>query len=188
MSTFQLRRFSKPSLLRAIAPAHLLAFLRVHAEYFAAQGLALPQEDSETLNYTRLSEILLSPDQSTPPQLAEALFYVNELATEEGFDDLQAAIAETGLNLVVGDEVTPADLAIQVWLQAPRLIEKVHAEQRFLKARSFAYFRTNQPVVPDWRPPTEVTLARLESEMNRWFVQKRRGQYCKVYVYPKAGH
>ena len=188
MSTLQLRRFSKPALLRAIAPAHLLAFLRVHAEYFAAQGLILPQEDSEALNYTRLSEILLSPDQSTPPQLAEALFYVNELATEEGFDDLQAAIAETGLGLVVGDEVTPADLAIQVWLQAPRLIEKVHAEQRFLKARSFVYFRTHYPVVPDWTPPTEVTLARIESEMNRWFVQKRRGQYCKVYVYPKAGH
>ena len=188
MSTLQLRRFSKPALLRAIAPAHLLAFLRVHAEYFAAQGLILPQENAEELNYTRLSEILLSPDQSTPPHLAEALFYVNELATEEGFDDLQAAIAETGLDLVVGDEVTPADLAIQVWLQAPRLIEKVHAEQRFLKARSFVYFRTHHPVVPDWTPPTEVTLARLESEMNRWFVQKRRGQYCKVYVYPKAGH
>jgi hypothetical protein len=54
MSTFQLRRFSKPSLLRAIAPAHLLAFLRVHAAYFAAQGLTLPQEDTEALNYTRL--------------------------------------------------------------------------------------------------------------------------------------
>ena len=188
MSTFQIRRFSKPELLRGIARPHLLAFLRRYAEYFAGQGLTLPEDDTEALNYPRLSEILLSPDPSTPPELSEALFYVNEISTAEGFDDLQAAIVEAGLDLVVDEEVTPADLAIQVWMREPRIIEKVHAEQRFLKARSFVYFKPDLPEVPTWSPPTEATLVQLESAMDRWFVKKRRGQYCKVYLYQKSGH
>jgi hypothetical protein len=188
MSTFQIRRFSKPEMLRGIAKPHLLSFLRGYGGYFAEQGLVLPDEDAGELNYPRLSEILLSPGPSTPPQLAEALFYINEIATAEGFDDLQAAIAEAKLDLDLGEEVTPADLAIQVWMREPRIIEKVHAEQRFLKARSFVYFKTNLPEVPPWISPTDATLAQLESAVDGWFVKKRRGQYCKVYLYQKSGH
>ena len=80
MATFNLRRFSKPEMLRRIDRKHLIAFLEPHAAYFSARGVELPpvqQEDG--LDYNALSHLLLTPDSTTPDDLAEALFYVNEV-------------------------------------------------------------------------------------------------------------
>ena len=82
MATFNLRRFSKPEMLRRIDRKHLIAFLEPHAAYFSARGVELPpvqQEDG--LDYNALSHLLLTPDSTTPDDLAEALFYVNEVST-----------------------------------------------------------------------------------------------------------
>ncbi len=90
MATFNLRRFSKPEMLRRIDRKHLIAFLEPHAAYFSARGVELPpvqQEDG--LDYNALSHLLLTPDSTTPDDLAEALFYVNEVSTPEGFDSIQ---------------------------------------------------------------------------------------------------
>jgi hypothetical protein len=53
---FNLRRFSKPEMLRRIDRKHLIAFLEPHAAYFSARGVELPpvqQEDG--LDYNALS-------------------------------------------------------------------------------------------------------------------------------------
>lgn len=82
MATFNLRRFSKPEMLRRIDRKHLIAFLEPHAAYFSARGVELPPVQHEDgLDYNALSHILLTPDGSTPDDLAEALFYVNEVST-----------------------------------------------------------------------------------------------------------
>jgi hypothetical protein len=63
MATFNLRRFSKPEMLRRIDRKHLIAFLEPHAAYFSARGVELPpvqQEDG--LDYNALSHLLLTPD------------------------------------------------------------------------------------------------------------------------------
>ena len=101
MATFNLRRFSKPGMLRRIDPAHLIAFLEPHADYFSGRGveLELPSPDNgDELDYNALSQALLNPNATTPDDLAEALYYVNEMSTQEGFDSLQDAIADTDLD------------------------------------------------------------------------------------------
>jgi len=116
MATFNLRRFSKPEMLRRIDRKHLIAFLEPHAAYFSARGVELPpvqQEDG--LDYNALSHLLLTPDSTTPDDLAEALFYVNEVSTPEGFDSIQDEIAGTDIDVEIGENAAPADLAIQVW-------------------------------------------------------------------------
>ncbi|MDF1569971.1 MAG: hypothetical protein P1P77_18290, partial [Spirochaetaceae bacterium] len=138
MATFNLRRFSKPEMLRRIDRKHLIGFLEPHAAYFSARGVELPpvqQEDG--LDYNALGHILLTPDGSTPDDLAEALFYVNEVSTPEGFDSIQDEIAGTDIDVEIGENAAPADLAIQVWMADREIIEKVHAEQFFMNVRSF---------------------------------------------------
>ena len=113
MATFNLRRFSKPEMLRRIDRKHLIAFLEPHAAYFSARGVELPPVQHEDgLDYNALSHILLTPDGSTPDDLAEALFYLNEVSTPEGFDSIQDEIAGTDIDVEIGENAAPADLAI----------------------------------------------------------------------------
>ncbi len=69
MATFNLRRFSKPEMLRRIDRKHLIAFLN-SCRLFSARGVELPPVQQENgLDYNALSHILLTPDGSTPETL-----------------------------------------------------------------------------------------------------------------------
>ncbi len=116
------------------------------------------------------------------------MFYVNEVSTPEGFDSIQDEIAGTDIDVEIGENAAPADLAIQVWMADREIIEKVHAEQFFMNVRSFEYFKTKKNPLPDFVLPSEETLAALEADLDEWFSKKRRGKYSKVFVYPKEGH
>lgn len=189
MATFNLRRFSKPGMLRRIDPEHLIAFLEPYADYFSNRGVELPSTDNgDELDYKALSQALLNPNASTPDDLAEALYYVNEMSTQEGFDSLQEAIADTDLDVVIGENAAHADLAIQVWIQDQDLVERLHAEQFLFRPRSFEYFRTNNGSVPEFRVPPAKTVRALEAELDEWFAKKRRGKHSKVYVFPKKDY
>ncbi|BBO77772.1 hypothetical protein DSCW_51890 [Desulfosarcina widdelii] len=189
MATFNLRRFSKPGMLRRIDPEHLIAFLEPHADYFSDRGVELPSTDNgDELDYKALSQALLNPNASTPDDLAEALYYVNEMSTQEGFDSLQEAIADTDLDVVIGENAAHADLAIQVWMQDRELVERLHAEQFLFRPRSFEYFRTNNGSVPEFKIPPAETIRAVEAELDEWFAKKRRGKHSKVYVFPKEDY
>jgi len=189
MATFNLRRFSKPGMLRRIDPEHLIAFLEPYADYFSNRGVELPSTDNgDELDYKALSQALLNPNASTPDDLAEALYYVNEMSTQEGFDSLQEAIADTDLDVVIAENAAHADLAIQVWIQDQDLVERLHAEQFLFRPRSFEYFRTNNGSVPEFRVPPTETIRAMEAELDEWFAKKRRGKHSKVYVFPKEDY
>jgi len=186
MATFNLRRFSKPEMLRRIDREHLIAFLEPHADYFSARGVELPSLNTEDeLDYNALSEVLLNPSTSTPEDLAEALYYVNEMSTPEGFDSIQDAIAGTDIDVVIGEDVAHADLAIQAWMQDSELVERLHAEQFLFRPRSFEYFKTDNGSVPEFEEPPTETIRALEADLDEWFAKKRRGKHSKVYVYSK---
>ena len=186
MATFNLRRFSKPEMLRRIDREHLIAFLEPHTDYFSARGVELPSLNTEDeLDYNALSEVLLNPSTSTPEDLAEALYYVNEMSTPEGFDSIQDAIDGTGIDVVIDKDAARADLAIQVWMKDRDLIERLHAEQFLFRPRSFEYFRATNGSIPEFEEPSEETIRALEADLDEWFSKKRRGRASKVFMYVK---
>jgi len=184
MATFNPRRFSKPETLRKVAKEHLIDFLRPHAGYFRTRGVELPSDQTQELDYEALSSVLLSSDTTTPLELTEALYYVDELSTQEGFDSIQDAIDGTDFDAIISDEITYADLAIQVWMRNHDLIERLHAEQFLHRPRSFEYFMTTSDL-QDCRELDEAGLHTLESDLNDWFEKKRRGRTAKVFAYRK---
>jgi len=189
MATFNLRRFSKPEMLRRIDREHLIAFLEPYADYFSDRGVELPSVNTEEeLDYNALSQALLNPNTSTPDDLAEALYYVNEMSTQKGFDSIQDAIAGTDIDVVIGENVAHADLAIQVWMKDRNLIERLHAEQFIFRRRSFEYFRATNGSIPEFKEPSDETIHALEADLDEWFAKKRRGKYSKVYVFPKEDY
>ena len=185
MATFRLRHVSSAHVLRAIDPDRLLAFLQPHRGFFAGRGYELPAAGTgEEIEYQRLIDIFMSPSESTPRELLDALFLVDEMSTHEGMDTLIEAASREGVTLDDGDEHSPADIAIQVWLQNSEILERKHAEQFLFKPKSFEYYQTDRDEPPPFTSLPTAVRQRLERDLDDWFEQKRRGRGTRVFAYP----
>lgn len=183
MSTLRLRRFLSASTLRAIAPPRLVQFLVPHQEFLLSRGLRLPLFGFEDrLEYDLLIRILIEADHAAPAELFEALYLVEELATPEGMDSLLERAGQ--VQLPVEQDVSPADLAVQVWLLAPDILQRVHAGQCVYRRRSFEHYQTKQSVVP----PVQFQAAHqaaMERDLNSWFQARRRGGGARLFWYDR---
>lgn len=187
MAKFHLPRFSNLLALRSIDPRRLLALLEPYREFFAGRGFSFPTASAD-IDLQKLVDILLSPDEQTPPDLLNALFLINEMSNKEDMDILLAA-AEAGhvdLGLERDANTSCADVAVAAWLADHELIERKHAEKLCLRPRSFVYFRSEAGPNPPFVIPTAATLRQLERDLDDWFERKHRGRGCRVFVYPKG--
>ena len=187
MATYNLRRFSHADALKTIGHTHLLALLSPHRGYLSARGVGLPgPEEADGVDYDALVSVLMAPDSDTPPAMADALYFIHEMATPEGMDTLLQEAERNGIPLDDGSDHTPADVAVQVWLRNPDLLERKHAEQFLTRPRTFEYFQTDRRSPPEFEAPTPRELKPLESALDDWFEGKKRGRGCRVFVFPRA--
>ncbi|WP_145243974.1 hypothetical protein [Urbifossiella limnaea] len=185
MATFRLPHLSAPSVLRAVDREPLLRFLAPYRPYLAARGADLPAPGTTgRIPYESLVAALMAPDADTPADLVEALYYVDGMATPEGMHALLAVAAAAGLALD-GADLTPAEVAVQVWLAAPDRLERAHAEQHLPNPRSFEYFQTDASAPAAAPALTPDVTAALEGEMNDWFAANRRGRTARVFAFPR---
>lgn len=185
MATFRLRHFSSPHVLRSIAPERLLSFLQSYQDFFAERGYELPvAEAEEEIEYQRLIDIFMAPSEATPRELLDALFLVDEMSTHEGMETLIEAASRDNIPLDNGDEHSPADIAIQVWLHDSEILERKHAEQFLFKPKSFEYYQTDRLEPPVFTSLPAATRQRMERELDDWFEEKRRGRGARVFAYP----
>ncbi len=184
MPTFNLRRFSHPDTLKNVAPEHLIRFLTPYAEYLQARNVELPEEaDIDNLDYGVLAEVLMTPDESIPRDMVEALYIIHEMSTPEAMDELLKDAEIEGIQITDGPDPTPTDVAIQVFLQNRRYLESKHSEQFLTRARTFQYYQTEDIGRADFVPPTEETLRALERDLDEWFVKHKRGRGSRVFHY-----
>jgi len=180
MESFNLRRFSKPEVLKKMNPCLLLALLDQHRLYFAARRLELPETDEKLdLDYQKLAHILLVPDPTTPPELAKALSAVDQLSAPKGQEALEAIVGQVPLSAELGSRATAADIAVQCWLDDRGAVDQALGELRVSRKRSFLYF---QPSTFPLRPLiwTEESRQGLEAELEDWFVAHRKGRGVRV--------
>jgi hypothetical protein len=186
MATFRLPHFSSHETLAAIDRRRLIAFLDPHRDYFAGCGVELPSVDSEQeIDCEGLVRAFLSPGETTPRELIDSLYYVDGMSTPQAMEDLLEGLREARLPIDVADDVTPADLAVQVWLQYPDLLERKHAEQYLLNPRSFEHYLTDDPDVGAFTIPDAESLHRLETVLNDWFEGHKRGRTARVFIFPR---
>lgn len=204
MASFNLRRFANPAVLKTIHEQHLLALLSPHAAYFARRGVSLMPsgqmlrvaepmaayggvtpvpEVANGVDYEALAGVFVDPDEAMPPELVDALYLIDEMATPEGMDEL------LGLGDLVtlddSQEQTPADVATQVFLRAPRLLERKHGEQFVGERTSFVYFLSEKEPTGKFVKPDEKKLETLQRNLGEWFLKKKKGDQVRVFVYPK---
>ena len=203
MATFNLRRFANVDALKTIQEKHLRALLAPHEAYFTSRGVSLGDvsagvgngpgtsaEDCDGLDYEGLVSVLLLPDENTPTELVDALYMVHEMATTEAMGGLLEAIESLPPNdrfsLEDSPDPTPADVAVQVWLSAPQLLERKHSEQAVVGRRSFEYYLSSEAPAREFTLPARSKLERIERDLAGWFASKRRGEHVRVQMYPKG--
>lgn len=186
MSTLALRRFSSVELLRSVEPAALMQLLGRHADYFKARGVDFSSFNGHGPHYEAIVGVLVSPDATTPSALIDDLYYVDEMATKEGMDSLLAGLADEGTSLELGDEPTPADVAVRVRLLAPEVLERKHAECFLVqKRRSFEYFQSRGGAVWRFVAPRAASISAFEAELGGRLATMKRGGDCRLFVFQR---
>jgi hypothetical protein len=183
MATFNLRKFSEPDRLKTIKPARLIAFLRPYDDYLSSRGFRLPASSDDEIDYESLANILIHPDDSVPRQMVDALYFVHEMAADEQMDELLEAAKQHQLPLDGDQDNSPADVAIQIWLTAPDLLQEKHAEARAIRQKNFAYFAGRDGGPRSFPKANPNVLRYLERSLDGWFKEHRRGEGSRVFVF-----
>lgn len=199
MATLNPRRFADITTLRQLSAGDLQRFLAPHATYLAGRGLVVPDQiDPEAFNYLALAGILVNPTDEMPNDLCSGLYFVNEMATQEAFDLLienlavRAMLPPDRLAAVDDDSdettpLSPADVALRVWLEDPDLLEQLHAEHDLPKVRSFEYYHTDRDTLPAFKTPSAAKITALTTALDDWFQENRRGRGAKVILAERDG-
>jgi len=186
MSALNFRRFANVGTLKKVHIDYLVDLLEQTGGSYVTDRVKLVR-DEEEFDYEKLVELLLTPEDGFPVKLADALHHINEMSTAEAMNDLLEAAEENELELDVGDDPTPADVALQIWLADKDLLEEAHAEQQlFLRARSFEYSLGKAKGPTSFTPPTTAVRKALEAALDAWFVKRKRGPHSRVFVFPDA--
>ncbi|MBF0178161.1 MAG: hypothetical protein HQL63_15145 [Magnetococcales bacterium] len=185
MAMFKPRRFAQPETLKAIEPGRLARFLTPHAEFLASRGVNLSSND-DGVDCDLLASVLMNLGEDAPLNLLESLYIIHEMASQDGMDRLLEAAEENNLAIDFEPDSSPADIAIQFFLNNRELLEQQHAKLFVTRVRSFLYFQGN----PAWKGsfvlPNDATLQALESDLDEWFDKKKRGRGCRVFLFDQG--
>ena len=188
MSAFNPRIFTNPGRLKEISPKNLTAFFTPWQAYFLTRGLDLSSASLADLPYDEIAHILLNPDDSVPEGMVDALYYVHETANNEAMEELLERAERAGLELETDPEMTAADVALQIWLINPDLLQRHHAETVAFKRTNFMYFSGSATKKSGGSLPviSEVAYKAMQEHMDIWFEKKRRGRDCQIFAFPRG--
>lgn len=182
MTCNRVQFFPRPQLLHSISPRNLLPLLAPHRNYFEGQGLSLSVDAD--LDYAALADVVMLPDSEVPPELLEALSLIHELATAEGMDALLDGSRERNIDLNLGHDASPADVAARAWCKNPELARRAHAERANPPMRTFrTYCATGGEPGKRIEAIMRLEIQWLEDELSNWFEARNRGRGCRIQVH-----
>jgi len=188
MPAFNPRIFTSPDRLKHISPARLKTFLGQWQDYFEARGLDIASASTDDMPLGDIAHILMNPDASVPEDMVNALYYVHETATHEAMEELLDRAEAAGIDIEKDYEASAADVAVQIWLAQPMLLQRQHAETVALKRSNFMYFAGSAPKKPAAviSSVSEADAKTMQSRMDNWFEAKRRGRNSRVFAFPRG--
>jgi hypothetical protein len=198
------RRFTKPQFLKEIGRELLVKFFGRFTAELAEKKIVLPAENLKDDEYFQLmSRVAMAPD-GLPDGLYEAIYAIDEMATEEGQERLEQAMAQGLLVLKVDEKSSRGDIAMQAYLTAPEVLAQKNNELRLARLSSFEYFGTKKNSTPhpthspieveranagiSFAAPSKETLDLLTKDLDEWFKENNRGDHtANIELYALDG-
>lgn len=193
-----IQKYTNPETFRRIRPDLLWALLKRSEAYFNKRGLMLPASGenlgadafSPRLDYDALVRVFMEPTPDMPNELVEGLHLVHEMGRASRVEKMFQEACKSGLDLGLGEDATPADVAVKLFLLDPKVLEDLCNCDVMARRRSFEYFTTDAVPVPRFEGPTLEQMRRLEEKLEAFYVAWRRGGGTRVFSYcqQKLGH
>lgn len=171
----KLKYFSKPRFLEEIGRRLLEEFVQ---KFEPEMRIGLPKQSATDTEYFReLSAWASSPDK-LPSQMIEAMFVVEESATAEGQERIEAAVARGDIKASFLPESSHADIALQAWIANPQGLADVHNELRLSRLSTFEYFGSKSAVdrSKSFVPPEISVLELIAKDVDAWCENHNRGE------------
>jgi hypothetical protein len=187
MQFLKFRRFTRPGLLRSAGRDLLQDFFAQFTRDLVEAGVPPPPSTASDDEYfVAVSNWLLRPE-ALPDRLTEALFALDEMASAEGLERLQGAVARAGLRVSLPEDCSNLEVALRIWLQAPHVVATEHNRQRLLRLTRFEYW--SGPEGGNSRDPgPPASLDALVERLDAWFKAHLRGEETAcVRVFPFGG-
>jgi hypothetical protein len=131
-------RFTRPELLRSLAPELLSELLQGFPAFLTAVGLdlgALGANENRFAACRPLIAELLKNGPTTPTPLVEALFIISVLAEPEPAEELWHTLNQAGF--AIPPDASLTDLALTLWLRAPDTARQLYILRVQQRTRSF---------------------------------------------------
>ncbi len=124
-----------------------------------------------------LSRVVMRPD-GLPEDLFEAVYAIEEMATEQGEERLQRAAERGELALDFGKRASRGDIAMQTFLEAPEVLAQKSNELRLGRLSSFEYYGSKAPVdrSDSIAMPGRAALDLMTADLDTWFRENNRGE------------
>lgn len=187
MATIRFKRFSKPRVLKEIGRHFLDQFFGKFNDALAGKAVVLPDPTLDDEKYFGALAKLLALPEGLPDTLNDALYAIDEMATDDGQQRLEDAAAKHDPPLTFDDKATHADIALQVWLEAPELLAEKHNEQQLIRLATFEYYSNPNPVdrSSSFKEPDAAAIRDLTGALDLWFSKHNRGkENTKIDVHP----
>jgi hypothetical protein len=130
---------------------------------------------------------LANPKSIGNSKLFDALCVIDEMSANIHFDLLQEIIVGKDYAVSMGQETSPGDLALCIWLHESWALESAHERSRKSCPKSFIYFRSVEAPIGPIKKPLSCQLKKLTRLLNDIFQRKRRGKTAKVSVFEEPG-
>lgn len=183
MASFNPKVFVRPDGLKRIANVHLIALLEPWREYFHERSFEFPAGLEQDFPHDELAKILLTYDPKMPSELMNGLYYIDEAASDETLEDLLDRAAEEGIAISSDGKSTSADVAVQIYLARPGVLEARAVKAIAFDKTAFRYYPGRQDDGRDLPDVTEEHLAHMAEIMNPWFGSRQRGRGARVFVF-----
>lgn len=176
-------KFAKPSVLNTIEPALLIRLLKPFAKWLAESGIKLRSaSDLDSGMLDRLS-LLLIAGENLPPGLPELMALIDDMSSPALYDRLQACAKKAKLE--VGEKDAGADLAVRLYLKAPKLLEEIRVEVASLRPKKVSRYLAMTEKIP--LPPSSRILKNrctaMAASLKKDFLNRKRGGGTRVYPF-----
>ena len=185
MATLKIRVFTNPDRLKHIANVHLINLLAPWREYFADREVEIPTNGEDEFPHDKLAEALMSYDENMPIDLMNGLYFIDETASNETLDDLIQRAKDESIEIESHGKSTAADVAVQIWIAKPELLEERHTKTIALQKQAFVYFPGRQRSGRDLPDISADRLAEMAKLMDPFFEERQRGRGTRIFAYPR---
>jgi len=113
------------------------------------------------------------------------VFLIDEMSTPSGMDALQTAALRAGMPFDENQDHTPADVAVQVWLFSPAIVEDQHAWQAWKIPRKMECFQSSVSVGATPLKLTAERTAEVENAIADCFSRKNRSRTADRFEFSR---